>query len=305
MDIVFTNPVILAAPIFFICVLLEILYSKNQGHSNVYNLEDSLMNGLFTVGIILLEFLLKFISAGALFYLVYNLFNPEVEGVRTNIMGYESFGWAWYTWLVCQFLDEFSHYWVHRFNHTVRIMWAAHVVHHSSEHFNFGTSFRLSWIAKIYKPLFYIWLPAIGFHPEMVLVCLGFEIVWQFFLHTSYCPKIKWLDWAFVTPKQHQVHHAKNVEYLDKNHGAILNIFDRIFVTYKEYDESIPIEYGVTHELNLRDPSDIILHEYRNIWNDVKRANNYKEVFMYVFGPPGWSPDGSRYTVKQLQENLS
>ena len=305
MDIVFSNPVILAAPIFFICVILEIAYSKVKGHTNVYNVNDSLMNGLFTLGIVFLEYSLKFISAGALFYLVYNFFNPEISGVRTNIMGYESFGWDWYIWIICQFLDEFSHYWVHRFNHTVRFMWAAHLVHHSSNHFNLGTSFRLSWIAKLYKPLFYIWLPAIGFHPEMILVCLGIEIVWQFFLHTSYCPKLKWIDYIFVTPKQHQVHHAKNTEYLDKNHGAILNIFDRIFGTYREFDDSIDIEYGLTHHINLKNPADIILNEYRNIWRDVKSASSVYEGLMYIFGPPGWSPDGSRLTVKQLQENLS
>lgn len=304
MDVVFSNPVLMAAPIFFVCLFLEFLYSKKKGHKSVYSFWDLSMNAFILGGIIVLEIILKFISAAALFYWAYNFFNPETDGVRTNLMGYSVFGWSWYIWIVCQVFEEFGHYWLHRFNHTIRFMWAAHVMHHSSEHFNFGTAFRLSWISKIYKPFFYMWIPALGFHPEMVLMCYGIEIVWQFFLHTSYCPKLKWMDIIFVTPKQHQVHHAKNIEYMDKNHGAIFNIFDKLFGSWKEYDASIEIEYGVTHAPNLKNPADIILHEYRAIWKDVKNAKSVYEALMYVFGPPGWCPNGKTLTVKQMQRQL-
>lgn len=304
MEIVLSNPVFWSSPIFLLFILGEWLYCKLKGLHHVYSYKDFLVNSFMTTGVLLMEFVFKFGSAAAIFYFSYHLFNLEIDGVRMNFLGYESFGWAWYLWGICIFLDDFSHYWVHRWNHTIRFMWASHIVHHSSEHFNFGTSFRLNWGSKLYKPLFYAWIPAIGFHPEMLLFCYGIEMVYQFFLHTSFCPRLKFFNIVFITPKHHQVHHSKNVEYLDKNHGGIFTIFDKIFGSWRDYDESIEIEYGVTHPPNLNNPFDILTHGYIAIWRDVKSSKNFHQAFMYVFGPPGWSPDGSSLTVKQLQEQL-
>ena len=91
---------------------------------------------------------------------------------------------------------------------------------------------------------------------------------------------------------------------MDKNHGAIFNIFDKLFGSWKEYDASIEIEYGVTHAPDLKNPADVILHEYKAIWNDVKKAKSIYQVLMYVFGPPGWCPKGKTLTVKQMQRQL-
>ncbi|HMC01183.1 MAG TPA: sterol desaturase family protein [Flavobacteriaceae bacterium] len=298
------QPLFWAAPLLISLLVAEFIYSKVKGHKHIYNLKDFIASSLMGFGAMILNPLVKLFISALLFYVAYELFNPIVNGVRTNILGYASFSWAWYVWIICQILDDLSHYWLHRFNHTVRFMWAAHIVHHSSEHYNYGTALRLSWTAMIYKPLFYVWLPVIGFHPEMVVVCLGVESVWQFLLHTSYCPKLKFLEFFLITPKQHQVHHATNVEYLDKNHGAILNIWDRIFGTWKDYDHKININYGVVHSPNSYNPFVIATHEYKSIWKDVKSAKNFHDAFMYVFGPPGWSPTGETLTVKQLQKTL-
>ena len=174
----------------------------------------------------------------------------------------------------------------------------------SSTHYNFGTGLRNGWFTILYKPFFYMWLPAIGFHPEMVLVCMGIEALWQFQLHTKYVPKLGFLEKFLNTHKQHQVHHSKNLEYLDKNHGGYLNIFDKIFGSWKDYDEKIDIEYGVIHDPKSYNPLVIVTHEYKSIWKDIKGAKNLYEVFQYIFGPPGWSPDGSTLTVKQQQREL-
>ena len=149
-----------------------------------------------------------------------------------------------------------------------------------------------------------MWLPAIGFHPEMVLVCLGIEALWQFQLHSQFVPRLGFLEWFMNTHRQHQVHHAMNLEYLDKNHGGFLNIFDRLFGTWKDYDEKIDIEYGVINDPNSYNPLVIVSHEYKDIWRDVKKSKNLYEAFMYVFGEPGWSPDGSTLTVKQQQAKV-
>ena len=203
---------------------------------------------------------------------------------------------------ICQLLDDFTYYWFHRFNHTVRFLWAAHIVHHSSDHYNFGTGIRNGWFTLFYKPLFYMWLPAIGFPPEMVVFCLGIEALWQFQLHTKYVPKMGVLEKIFNTHTMHQVHHSQNIEYLDKNHGGYLNIFDKIFGSWAELADDIDIKYGVIHAPNSHNPFVILTHEYGDIWRDIKKSKNLKEAFMYIFGPPGWSPDGSTLTVRQIQQ---
>ena len=146
-----------------------------------------------------------------------------------------------------------------------------------------------------------MWMPAIGFPPEMVLVCLGIEALWQFQLHSQYVPKLGWLEKILNSHTMHQVHHAQNVEYLDKNHGGFLNIFDKLFGTWKEFDENIAVKYGVIHAPNSYNPAVILTHEYKDIWKDVKKSDKLYHKLMYIFGPPGWSHDGSTLTVKQQQ----
>ncbi len=299
-----TNPLVWGTPCFIALVLLELAYSKSHDDKDLYEWKDLFTSSSMGLGAVILAPLLKIISAATIFYLVYEIFNPEVNGVRMNIMGYQSFGWAWYVWLTCQLLDDLSYYWLHRFNHTVRFMWAAHIVHHSSTRYNFGTGLRNGWVTIMYKPIFYMWLPAIGFHPEMVLVCLGVEALWQFQLHTKYAPRLGFLEKFMNTHKQHQVHHAKNLEYLDKNHGGYLNIFDRLFGSWKDLDDNTTIEFGVIRDPKSHNPFVVLSHEYKDIWRDVKGSKNLYEAFMYIFGEPGWSPDGSTLTVKQQQRAI-
>lgn len=297
----FTNPLVYGVPCFLGLILLELTYSKNSNKKDLYQWKDLSASLFMGVGSALLAPLIKTISAIVIFNFVYELCNPIVDGVRTNIMGWESFGYAWYVWLACQFLDDFTYYWFHRQNHVIRFLWAAHIVHHSSDHFNLGTAVRNGWFTILYKPLFYMWIVAIGFPPPMVVVCLGIEALWQFQLHTVYIPKLGFLDKILNTHTMHQVHHAKNIAYMDKNHGGFLNIFDRMFGTWKELDENIEIAYGVTTPPNSYNPWNILMHEYQNIWADTKKSKNWYHKFMYIFGPPGWSHDGSTKTVKQMQ----
>ncbi len=299
MDI--TNPLVYGVPCFIAFILVELAYSKHHDNENLYQWKDLAASSFMGLGAVILAPLIKLISAVVLFTAVYEIFNPEVNGVRTNIMGYASFGWAWYVWLICQLLDDFTYYWFHRLNHTVRFLWAAHIVHHSSDNFNLGTGIRNGWFTIMYKPLFYMWLPAIGFAPEMVVVCLGIEALWQFQLHTKYVPKLGFLEKFMNTHTMHQAHHAQNLEYLDKNHGGFLNIFDRMFGSWKELDDDVEIKYGVVHAPESYNPLVILTHEYQDIWKDVKKSKSFYEGFMYIFGPPGWSPDGSTLTVKQMQ----
>ncbi|MBK5209168.1 MAG: sterol desaturase family protein [Flavobacteriaceae bacterium] len=297
----FTNPLVYGVPCFLALILLELTYSKTHNYKNLYHWKDLKASLIMGVGSAIIAALIKTISAIVIFTYAFEIFNPEINGIRTNIMGWESFGYAWYVWLLCQLLDDFTYYWFHRQNHMVRFFWAAHIVHHSSDDFNLGTAVRNGWFTVLYKPFFYIWLPIIGFQPEMVIVCLGIEALWQFQLHSVYIPKMGIIEKIFNTHTMHQVHHAKNVEYLDKNHGGFLNIFDKIFGTWKKFDEDIKIEFGVTTAPNSYNPWVILTHEYKDIWHDTKKSKNWVHKFMYVFGPPGWSHNAATLTVKQMQ----
>ncbi len=300
-----SDPLIYGVPCFIAFIILELTYSKVNGDHHIYHWKDLFASGFMGVGSAILGSLLKVVFSIALFTAVYELCNPEnAAGIRENLLGYESFGYAWYVWLLCMLGDDFTYYWFHRANHEIRILWAAHIVHHSSDNFNLGTAIRNGWFTLIYKPLFYMWLPAIGFPPEMVLVCLGIEALWQFQLHSTYVPKLGIFERFINTHTMHQVHHARNIEYMDKNHGGILNIFDRLFGTWKPLNDDIDIEYGVTHPPNSYNPMVILTHEFSDIWKDVKGAKKFSHALMYIFGPPGWSPDGSTLSVRQQQRLL-
>ena len=133
----FTNPLVYGVPCFLAFILLELTYSKHdEHHKNLYNWKDLGASLTMGVGSVIIAPLVKTISSIVLFTFIYEVFNPVVGDVRMNIMGWESFGYAWYIWLICQLLDDFSYYWFHRQNHMVRFFWAAHIVHHSSDNFN-------------------------------------------------------------------------------------------------------------------------------------------------------------------------
>ncbi|MFX0557083.1 sterol desaturase family protein [Maribacter sp. CXY002] len=296
-----TNPLIYGVPCFIAFILLEITYSYTHGDKDLYVWKDLMASGAMGIGSAILGPLLKVTVLIVVFNFTYELFNPLVDGVRTNIMGYESFGYAWYIFLLCQLADDFTYYWFHRANHEIRVLWAAHIVHHSSDHYNLGTAIRNGWFTLLYKPFFYMWMPAVGFPVEVVIFALAIESFWQFQLHSQYVPKMGWIEKIFNTHTMHQVHHSQNVQYLDKNHGGFLNMFDKIFGTWKELDDDVEVKFGVIHAPQSYNPLVILTHEFKDIWADVKKVDKLSHKLMYIFGPPGWSHDGSTMTVKQQQ----
>jgi sterol desaturase/sphingolipid hydroxylase (fatty acid hydroxylase superfamily) len=299
-----TNPLVYGAPAFIAFILAEIAYSHHDDNKELYVWKDFFASGAMGVGSAIIGPLLKVTLLIVVFNWAFELCNPVVDvatGARENILGYKTFGYEWYIFLLAQLADDFTYYWFHRANHEIRVLWAAHIVHHSSDHFNLGTAIRNGWFTLLYKPFFYMWMPAVGFPVEIVIFALAIESFWQFQLHTQYVPKMGWIEKIFNTHTMHQVHHAQNVEYLDKNHGGFLNFFDKIFGTWKELDDDVEVKFGVIHAPDSYNPLVILTHEYKDIWNDMKKSPKLWHKFMYVFGPPGWSHDGSTMTVKQQQ----
>jgi sterol desaturase/sphingolipid hydroxylase (fatty acid hydroxylase superfamily) len=291
-----TNPLIYALPFFVFFIGLEIILSLKH-NKQLYYWNDFFASLSMGLGASVLAVFVKAASLGA-FYFLFEAFKP----LREAYLGYATLGWAWYIWVLCQFLDDHNYYWYHRLSHTVRLFWAAHIVHHSSENFNLGSGIRNGWFTLFYKDFFWLWMPIIGFEPIMVATCLGIQAVYQFHLHTQAITNMGFLEKFMNTPRQHQVHHACNYEYLDKNHGGFLNIFDRMYGTYLDLSKEVNIKYGVLHPPKSYNPLVIATHEFRDIVKDVKKVNTWKHKLMYVFGPPGWSHDGSSKTVRQMRE---
>jgi sterol desaturase/sphingolipid hydroxylase (fatty acid hydroxylase superfamily) len=288
---------------FVSLIILEIVLSLKYD-PELYQWKDLGASASMGAGSVVVAVFAKIMSF-AMFIGVYNLFNHEVNGVRMNLFGWESFSLAWYVFLICQVLDDLCYYWHHRLSHTVRCLWAAHIVHHSSHNFNLGSGIRNGWITLLYKPIFWLWLPALGFNPIVVMTCLSIQSLWQFQLHTKFMPYLGFLEIFMNTHKQHQVHHAQNVEYMDKNHGGYLNIFDRLFGTHEVLDDkNIEIKFGVVHPPKSHNPLVILTHEYKDIWNDVKSTKNFKHKLMYIFGPPGWRPGDFSQTVRSMQREI-
>ncbi|EAY30501.1 sterol desaturase family protein [Microscilla marina] len=299
MNLEITNPLYYGVPFFFVLIISEYLltYKHDKDHYNAKDFWSSFQVAI-TSGIVAI---FTKTASIAVFYMLYKGF----ADLRVEWLGYQYIDWTiWWVWVLLILADDLCFYWYHRLSHTVRVLWAAHVVHHSSEQYNFGNAIRNGIFTLFYKSLFWLWLPILGFHPVMVVTVMGVSTIYQYWLHSSKLPKLGVMEEFMNTPKLHAVHHSRNIEYLDKNHAAIFMFWDRLFGTYKAYDDNVPAEFGVIKGPNSNKLVNIVFHEYRDLWQDVKNAKTWQDKFMYLFSPPGWSPDGSTKTTKQIQKEL-
>ncbi|WP_430336199.1 sterol desaturase family protein [Rhodococcus sp. ACT016] len=193
------------------------------------------------------------------------------------------------TWIALFVADDFVYYWFHRTHHTIRVFWASHVVHHSSERYNLSTAVRQTWTPFTSLPF---WLPLafLGFAPWMILLQQAISLVYQFFIHTERVGKL-WRPIEFVmnTPSHHRVHHGSNAQYLDRNYGGILIVWDRLFGTFEPEGERV--RYGLTKNIHTYNPLRVATHEYAAIWRDLRSADTWRARLGYTFKGPGWSPN--------------
>ena len=225
-------------------------------------------------------------------------------------------GWVWEHRLATQSLDngwsilllfvglEFFYYWYHRTSHTVRWFWAAHSVHHSPNQLNLAAAYRLGWFGKFTgTSLFFTPLVLLGFTPTVVLSALFLNLLYQFWLHADWIPRLGWLEYVLNTPSAHRVHHARNSEYLDANYGGVLIVFDRLFGSYVAERSDVDCEYGlVCHPTSSRNPVVINLEPWIGLAKDLRSARSFGEIWMYLFGPPGWRSDSQGLTTAELRK---
>jgi sterol desaturase/sphingolipid hydroxylase (fatty acid hydroxylase superfamily) len=182
---------------------------------------------------------------------------------------------------------DFIYYWNHRLMHTSRCMWAIHVVHHSSERYNFSTALRqpVADAFGVFAP--YSVLCLLGIQPRLISTARGVNLLYQYWIHTETVGKLGRAESTLNTPSHHRVHHGSNGRYLDRNHGSILIVWDRLFGTFEP--ESEQVVYGLTKNINTFNPVRIIIHEYVDMLRDVARSDNWTDRLSFVLRGPGWA----------------
>ena len=197
---------------------------------------------------------------------------------------------------------EFCYYWFHRASHRMRWFWANHAVHHSPNDLTLAAALRFGVFGKfIGTAVFFVPLVWLGFSTEVVLTSLALNLLYQFWIHATWIPKLGWLEYVLNTPSAHRVHHAANLEYLDANYGGVLIVFDRLFGTYQAERDDVPIRYGLVKPQLSYNPLVVETHEWWQLLKDLGRARSPRAWVGYLVMPPGWRPDGTGETTEALR----
>ena len=265
------NYLAFAIPAFFIFVFIEYKVAQQRKKDKIFRYESSVAN--FSVGIA--ERLLNLFIAGS-FYQAYQWVYDHYALFHISD--------SWYVWLLLLLATDFVWYWYHRLGHEINFLWAAHIVHHQSEEFNFTAAARITTIQAIFRNVFWCILPLAGFHPNMIITILLAHGAYSFFTHTQLIGKLGWLEHVLITPSLHGVHHASDEKYLDKNYGDVFVFWDKLFGTFQREEE--PPKYGLTHPIKSYSFLWQHFHYYLEIAEAYKRAEGAKAKWNALFGSP-------------------
>ncbi|MEO8116624.1 MAG: sterol desaturase family protein [Bacteroidota bacterium] len=285
---------IISTPIYIIIIGGELLLSHFQ-HKKAYTLKDTAANVYLMILNSVVDLLFRIIYIAILAW----IFQFAVIKWERGFM----------YWFILLIAEDFLYYWLHRFDHEVRFFWATHVTHHSSEHLNFSVGFRSSVFQPLYRFIYFLPLAWFGFNAADIVFMYSATQIWGIFVHTEFIKKMGPLEYILVTPSHHRVHHANNPKYLDKNMGMFLIFWDKLFGTFQPElpeEEYQPIIYGLTKNIENKNAVNIVFHEWKQMLKDVRiKGLSWKQRWNYVFGPPGWSHDGSRKTSVMMREEES
>ena len=274
----YANVLLIALPSFMVLILIEILYGLWKKNLT-YNLMDTIsslsagttnmIKDLLGIGFIIISY-------------PYILDTIALIQLEESVLLY----------LIALVCMDFASYWNHRLNHSINIFWNRHVVHHSSEEFNLACALRQSISKNIigFGALFLIPAALFGVPPKIIIVLAPLHLFGQFWYHTRHIGKLGWLEYIFVTPSQHRVHHAINKEYVDKNLSAIFCVWDRLFGTFQEELVEVPCVYGTLKPVQTWNPIIINFQHNWGLAKDAWRAKNWGDKFKLWFMPTGWRP---------------
>lgn len=268
--------VLWSIPAFVLLAVIEMVSVRLHPDDDAagYEPKDSATSVGMGLGSLFFDFLWKF-PIVAIYAAVY-----ELTPLRVPLL--------WWTVPLMLLAQDLFYYWAHRGHHVVRVLWACHVVHHSSRRFNLTTALRQPWTGWTSWP-FYLPVIALGVHPAALAFCSSVNLVYQFWIHTERIDKMpRWFEFLLNTPSHHRVHHASQGGYLDRNFGGILIVWDRLFGSWAaETDRPV---YGLTKNITTYNPLRVATHEYAAIARDVKAATTWSERAGRVLRGPGWQP---------------
>lgn len=264
------NPTVIAIPLFAAMIAAEAFYARRRGHG-IYESRDAWTN-------IFIGFMS--VAWGALFGLV----TGSIYLFFYELAPYKFPADAWWSWALLFFVDDFAYYWFHRISHESRFFWNFHVVHHSSEQYNLSVAVRQSWFSGVAHWMFYAPVMLLGFAPWMFAVMHGFNLIYQFWIHTKLVDRLGPLEWILNTPSHHRVHHGVNEPYLDRNYAGVLIIWDRLFGSFVV--ESEEPRYGIIKPIGSYNPLWINTHAWFEMAEAVKNRRTLLGKLRCVFGSP-------------------
>lgn len=281
----------IGAPFFTVIIFAEIIISRLYD-LKLYTTKETATNVYLMFSQMAVDFAFKFVSLAALAW----CFSVKFIALETT----------WYYWIILILLVDLAYYALHWLDHNCRLFWAIHVTHHSSNEFNITTGFRSSVFQPLYRFVFFLPLAFLGFNPIDILFVYAIGQMYGNLVHTQHPKRWGWLEYVLVTPSHHRVHHASNIPFLDKNIGMVFIFWDRLFGTFadeKLIEGKEQLKYGLTKPIaRPNHPVDVVFHEWHDLIQDLKKPAPLSTKINYLFKAPGWSPDGSSKTSKQLQE---
>ena len=262
----------IGVPIVMAMIFAELLISNWQ-NNKYYKKEDTLCTIGLLAGNIIVAFSIKGLILAFHFYL-YQFKAFDLASILP----------LWAMWVLTFIMIDFVFYIYHRMSHRVRFLWAIHLSHHSSEEMNFAVSFRQAWFGPISKIPFFMVLPLLGFDPTIIAVAGVMSTLWGIVGHTQIVGKLGFVEWVFNTPSHHRVHHGSNKQYIDKNYGNLLIIWDKMFGTFEPEEE--PVKFGLVNNVNTYNPTKITFMAWASMIDDIKNKNNFGEMLNTFIEPP-------------------
>jgi len=281
--------ILYAVPGFFLLIVVELIYDHKKG-TNYYRVNDALTS-LATGTINQMVSVIQKLIPLTLYVLLFD---------AVALMQWPQSPWVWVLAFV---LYDLCYYWNHRLGHEMNILWAAHVVHHSSEEYNLTTALRQTG-TSVLSFIFYLPLALLGFDPLMIISVGALNLIYQFWVHTRYVGKLGWFDMVFVSPSNHRVHHAQNTVYIDRNYGGVFILWDHLFGSFqKELDEE-PVIFGIRGALNSWNPLWANAQIYAQLIQDAWRAKNWWHKLTIWFRRTGWRPPDVELAYPLYKTNL-
>jgi len=270
------DPTVIAIPVYFLLIGIELIVHAVK-KTKSYRLNDAVTNVNCGVTSQVSGAFLKVLSIGFYTYIFEHF---RIATIENNAA----------TWIIAFFAYDFFYYWAHRMSHQVNLFWGGHSVHHQSEEYNLSVALRQSSTQTVWTFLFYTPMAVVGIDPLVVISVSGFNLLYQFWIHTESIDKLpKWFEWFFNTPSHHRVHHARNPKYIDKNHAGTFIIWDKLFGTFKEEEERPT--YGITKNLNSWNPVWANFAHYTDMAREIGSIKSWSDKVKYLFQKPGWLPE--------------